>query len=276
MNKAQCTESQLAGFVNRLPLMPGNIDKVFYAQDHLEQENDLLDVIKHDPGLCADVLHIANSMFSQRVETIEQALHSVGLKPIIEQLVEIAHDEQSLRGQMVNSACLGEYYAHSQEIAFGCKLLAQAANMPAHQVDIYEVAGLIHDIGRLVTMLARDVNIIELMGSSIEQMQSILEDEQLLIGMDHCQVGAMVCQKWNLSATLIDGVLRHHDPVRPESSSKAAAVIFASHFLGLYGLMDVSAMMPQEILRCIGLDRTGFDLTAREFSDRLEPTAIIK
>jgi hypothetical protein len=81
-------EDKVTEFIHRLPPMPGNVGELLDAAN-VQQMNDdeLLAFVKQDPGLCTDLLHLANT-FSIRPEghddTIEEAVNSVGIKPLIQ------------------------------------------------------------------------------------------------------------------------------------------------------------------------------------------------
>ncbi len=81
-------ENKVTEFIHRLPPMPGNVGELLNAANLQEMDDEeLLAFVKQDPGLCADLLHLANT-FSIRAEghddTIEEAVNSVGIKPLVQ------------------------------------------------------------------------------------------------------------------------------------------------------------------------------------------------
>ena len=51
------------------------------------------------------------------------------------------------------------------------------------------------------------------------------------MGMDHCEVGARICRRWNFSPVVQEAVLRHHSPILDGDFCFAGALIFLSHFV---------------------------------------------
>jgi HD-like signal output (HDOD) protein len=78
-------ENKVTEFIHRFPPMPGNVGELLDAVNVQQMgDEELLEYVKQDPGLCADLLHLANT-FSIRPEghddTTEEAVNSVGIKP---------------------------------------------------------------------------------------------------------------------------------------------------------------------------------------------------
>jgi len=58
-------ESQIVDLVDRLPPMPKNIDSLLRsAGEDRQHEEELIELAEQDPGLCADLLHQANTIES--------------------------------------------------------------------------------------------------------------------------------------------------------------------------------------------------------------------
>jgi HD-like signal output (HDOD) protein len=103
--------------------------------------------------------------------------------------------------------------------------------MAQEEREIYAVAGLIHDIGRLAIMVASNRTSAHVLGTLWDKMASVVHDENASVGMNHCDVGAKICRKWNFSPIIQEGVLRHHTPLVDSDFSTPGAIIFVSHFL---------------------------------------------
>jgi len=114
-------------------------------------------MVKHDPGLCADLLHLANesSDASQSIETIDEAFEYLGRQPII-QLIRYYYARNSIRKHFNSLKYLQQYFIHSQNISKACRILTKISGAGPHDRELYATAGLIHDIGRLVIFLASD------------------------------------------------------------------------------------------------------------------------
>ena len=144
--------------VLKLPSVPRSTEKLLDGiQDGLSRD-ELLAVVKDDPGLCAELLRLQACMHPQgceRIDSIEKAVERVG----IESLAAVAcasSIQNALRGDVRHGHLLDEYFHHSREIAQTCPILAEVIGLQQRQREFYQMAGLLHDIGRLVMVLAAD------------------------------------------------------------------------------------------------------------------------
>ena len=271
MQEKEELSRKVAILIKKLPPMPDNIGQLMDAKINSHQEDTaVLGLIENDPGLCADLLHLANN-FSHNsgeiVETIDDAIQQIGIQPLV-QLIGVSYARNTIQKKFASLEHLNQYFEHSQDISLSCRILAELLGMPKHQREMYAVIGLIHDIGRLVIMVASNRTSIPLMGTSWDEMISIVHDEKELLGMNHCEVGMQVCSNWNFSPILNEGVLRHHTPLIDDDFSPLGAVIFVSHFVAISdftGQMLVERL-PSEFLDRLNLSRSAFEKAQRIYN----------
>lgn len=254
---------KVALLINKLPPMPDNISRLMATEINSRQDyTEVLDLIENDPGLCADLLHLANDFcydLGEIVETIDDAIQRIGIQPLV-QLIGVSYAGNTIQEEFAALEHLNQYFEHSQDISRSCRILAEILEMPEHQREMYAVIGLIHDIGRLIIMIASNRISVPLMGTSWDKMISIVHDEKEIIGMDHCEVGMQLCSNWNFSPILNEGVLRHHTPLLGDDFNLTGAVIFVSHFVSFSdftGQMLVE-MLPAELLDRVNLSKNAF------------------
>lgn len=256
-------ENKVTEFIHRLPPMPCNVSDLLNGVN-LQQMKDeeLLAFVKRDPGLCADLLHLANT-FSIRLEghddTIEEAVSSVGIKPLI-QLIGVWYARDIIAKEFDILDHLDDYFRHSQEISLACRTMSEILEANEHDCQVAYVAGLIHDMGRLVIMLLGNELTVPLLGTPCEMMNTIVEQEQKVMGMDHCRVGMQLCKKWNFSELLQQAVLRHHSPLIDSDFDYLGGLIFTCHFVACSDFTGetLAAMLPCELLDRLKLTPEGF------------------
>lgn len=110
----------------------------------------IADIIEKDPDLTARLLRFANSAFfglSMRISTVTEAISLIGVEHVqnlltvsnvIEQFAEISEEFVSMRS----------FWEHSLACGIASRLIALEGRLP--KPDRFFVAGLLHDIGRLV------------------------------------------------------------------------------------------------------------------------------
>ncbi|MBW7991903.1 MAG: HDOD domain-containing protein [Planctomycetes bacterium] len=267
-------ENKVTEFIHRLPPMPGNVGELLNAANVQEMnDEELLAFVKQDPGLCADLLHLANT-FSIRAEghddTIEEAVNSVGIKPLI-QLIGVWYARDIIAKEFDILDHLNDYFQHSQEISLACQAMSEILEADEHDCQVAYVAGLIHDMGRLAIILLSNRVTAPLLGTPCALMEAIVDQEQKLVGMDHCRVGMQLCKKWNFSQLLQQAVLRHHSPLIDSDFDRLGAIIFTCHFVACSDFTGetLAAMLPYELLDRLNLTPESFNRTQQIYCARM-------
>jgi HD-like signal output (HDOD) protein len=256
-------ERKVSMLVSRLPPMPDNINRLLnMAGKGSIVESTVLEMIKADSGLCANLLHLANTFrndYEAPIDTIEGAVDNVGVLPLV-QLIRIWYANQAINTELNKIEHIEDYSVHSQNISLGCKILAGLLKLENQESQMFATAGLIHDIGRLVLLLASDRKKVNLLGTSVDKLDSIIRNENEMLGMNHCEVGMYICQKWNLSDLLQQGILRHHTPLIGQDFNFTGALIFIAHFLTESDFTGetVINLLPKELIKKISLSTNDF------------------
>ena len=254
---------KITELVGRLPLFPHNIDELLtIAVKPTEDNKEILRLIESDPDLSAELLQVARSYYGTvaEINTIEDAVSQVGLRALV-QLIGISYARNAIFEEFNSLKYLSEYIDHSEDISTSCRILAEISGVPQDELEIYTVAGLIHDVGRLAIMVANNRTSAHVLGTLWDKMASVIHDEKATLGTDHCDIGMRICRKWNFSSIVQDGVLRHHSPLYDSEFSFAGALIFVSHFLSVSDPSGeiLSSLMASEVLNKLALTSSDFD-----------------
>lgn len=274
MEQRQDLARKVAQLIEILPPMPDNIARLMAIRlDSTDGYMEALGLIENDPGLCTDLLHLANNFrfdSAKPIETINDAVNRIGIQPLV-QLIAVAYAGKTIKKEFAILQHLNDYFRHSQDISLCCQILAGLQDLPGHQRQMFAVAGLIHDIGRLIIMVASNKTTVHLMGTSWEKMTTVVGDEKKILGLNHCDVGMQLCSKWNFSPVLQEGVLRHHTPLINTDFSFPGGVIFISHFVSFSDLTGeiLSTMVGPELLNCLHLTLSDFCRAQQIFQSRV-------
>jgi HD-like signal output (HDOD) protein len=130
---------------------------------------------------------------------------------------------------------------------------------------MYCVAGLTHDIGRAVIMLAGERDAATLVGTSPDKLEEIVANEQAIYGMNHCNIGESLFSKWRVSKIMSEGILRHHSPMVDDDFCLPGAIIFVSHFVTMSDFTGeiIAKMLPQRLLNALHLSPSAIDTVRR-------------
>lgn len=254
---------KITELVDKLPLFPHNIDGLLATAVKPSEDNkDILRLIESEPELSAELLQVARSYYGTAadIKTIEDAVNHVGIQALV-QLIGISYARNAIQEEFTALKYLNEYIDHSEDISTSCRILAEVSGIPKGELEIYTIAGLIHDVGRLAIMVASNRTSANVLGTLWDKMASVIHDEKLTLGTNHCDIGMRICRKWNFSPVIQEGVLRHHTPLFDSDFSFAGALIFISHFLSASDPSGeiLSTLIASEVLAKLNLTSTDFN-----------------
>ena len=163
--------------------------------------------------------------------------------------------------KIVTSKLWQEYEEHSREISSVCRTLTEILGMSEHDQQKYCAAGLTHDIGRAVIMIAGEPKAASLVGTSPDRLDEIVKSEEEAYGMNHCHIGEKLYKKWRVSKIMSEGILRHHTPIVDDDVCLPGAIIFVSHFVTMSDFTGeiIAKMLPNNLLDALHLTPKDID-----------------
>ena len=235
----------------------------------------LTKLIEADPILTAHVLQVANSALHRRsgkIESFSQAVEHLGFRNIknlltttISRTIFISHDTH------INNALNG-IIEHCQAVAILARNVAGIAGAPDTEPSY--VAGLLHDIGKLVTA----VYLLEFERSmpTREAIEWITREEWLLvINSIHRTIGQAFIANWGLPEILEKIVDESDNYDTSDRVSPLNSVLFSNALAkreGLYeGSYDSSAVNSMIMIgkSLLGVDDDVIAGLTREISDHI-------
>jgi HD-like signal output (HDOD) protein len=260
-----------------LPAMPHVASKVLeLSSDPSTCAPQLQQVIADDQAMAARILKIANSAMyacSRRVKTLSEAIVMLGFN--------------SIRSLVVTSAARNLYAGASSRLglkerllwehSIGCACAGRMLATPRWPLMAEEafLAGLMHDIGKLVLNLQIPERFDEVVQIVYNEHRGFCETERELLGFDHAQVGALLVNKWKLTPLLEETIGLHHDPQAITADRPLLLCLDAAnqlcHRLGI-GFKDDPELdlLAQPSLRQLGLTPTELDGLAGKLQETLE------
>lgn len=178
----------------------------------------LYDLISCDPAIAARVLKIANSPFfghPGKVGEIEQAIMLLGYEHIRNIAVSVSVVSMfSKRGDMN----LRNFWVHSFEVGFLAAYIAENATMVSSQRAF--LAGLLHDIGRLIFYKLYRDKYKGLLGTD-----DLLEKEIEVFGCDHAEAGSWFAKKNRFPVEQVLAIQYHHVPSRTKEFADIVSIV---------------------------------------------------
>lgn len=174
--------------------------------------SDIAKVIREDPGLTARLLRIVNSAFynfPSRVETISQAVTIVGTQQL--SALALATSVMNMfKGIQSSLVSMDSFWRHSIACGLAARVLATLRR--DNNAERFLVAGMLHDIGRLIMFTKLTEKSQEILETARQRPQLLYETERDALGFTHAVVGGLLLQNWKLPGSLEEIVMHHHNP----------------------------------------------------------------
>lgn len=206
----------LPDIVHRINLM---------VEDPNSSAVDIGHLISQDPALTARLLKVVNSPmfgFPSRIDTVSMAITILGTRQLRDLVLATAvvgkfHD---LTNAVID---METFWCHSICAAVTARIISQ--HLKANNNERFFVAGLLHDIGKLVMYLSHpdaSHQVIELNEQPAIDTSAV---EKLIFGFTHADVSAELLSQWRLPESLIEPARYHHHPIRATHFPTETAVV---------------------------------------------------
>lgn len=200
---------------------------------------DIAEIISQDLSLSTRLLKIANSSFysfSEKIETITHAVSVIGSS----QLRDLASGTYAIKtfaGVPSESISMDSFWQHS--IASGIAARILAIYMRVEDPERLYIAGMLHDVGRLILYSNFQSESSQLLNSYQSSKKSLYEVERDEIGCDHGLIGGLVLEGWNFPGFQIEVAKFHHTPLKAIKYPLETAIVHTAdmiaHMIGLDG-----------------------------------------
>lgn len=223
---------RIAQNVLSLPALPTIIAKMIELMDDPRTSaSQLTKLISTDQVLTAKILKLANSAyygFPRRIGTINLAIVVLGFDTIKDLGLSASIVERFKKRSNDPLFDMSLFWEHSIACGVIGKRLARELNYRVSG-EVF-VAGLMHDIGKLILNQYFLKEFSEIMQRIRNEEKSFLQSEMEIIGVSHAVIGSWLAEKWNLPTQLVEVIEFHHNPDKaPEQSQIASVIQFADH-----------------------------------------------
>lgn len=205
--------------------LPEVYTRLTQALDNPHTSTGLIaDIISEDSGLTARLLRLVNSAFygfPVRVETVSRAVMIVGTRQIAD-LALATSVMSAFDGIPADLVDMESFWLHG--VTTGLAARNVASHRGASSVERFFVAGVLHDIGRLVLFKREPAAMRGALLRCAEGGELLLSVERELFGFDHAALGGALLRAWKLPESLEDMVAFHHAPARCTHSEEAALI----------------------------------------------------
>lgn len=225
-------------------------------------------VVSKDVALSAKLLKIVNTPyygFPQRVDTLSRAIVLLGHNKIVNLAlgISVVSMFKGLSSDMLDMAA---FWRHS--VACGVVGMTLAVHCGERDEERFFVAGLLHDLGRLIMLKNRIQAIQAVLGEGRSRKISLHALERERWGFSHSELAQRVLEKWQFPENLIIAIGHHHSPGACGYAREAAVTHVADFLahclaLGRSGSTLVPSLDP-EAWNSLGLSQNVLPVLARQ------------
>jgi HD-like signal output (HDOD) protein len=224
--------ANLVGSVKDLPVLP----RTYMALRRKLAEPDasireVVNIVEQDVAISAKVLQLVNSAFfglPREVSSVKTAVGFLGIDTL--QNLVLSAGVFSIFDQLekLPGFSCEELQAHSQ---LTVKIAGQIP-ASAHVRGIAVVAGMLHDVGKLVLATRAPEHFRRALKGAETEGRPLHAVETELMGVSHAEVGAYLLGIWGLPSPVVEAVAHHHHPARvPQDSLDAVGIVYISNIL---------------------------------------------
>lgn len=202
--------------VKDLPSLPIVVQKIRQSlSDSNTNAESISLILKDDPAMSSKILRVANSAvfgLPQKVESVNQAIAILGFSAI---------GNIAMTASVFSSFSKGnrdfdrrEFWRHSISVGFGMTAvyeLSKESLGKKYSKDVLHLAGLLHDMGKMVFDEFFHTDFIEAVKLARKDATPLFHAEREVFGLDHAELGAWLGAKWNLNDEVVHAIRYHHE-----------------------------------------------------------------
>ena len=226
---------QLATRIKSLPTLPALYQRL---TDELRKDDASMEqigeIISHDIGMTSKILQLVNSAFfglPQPISSPGDAVMYLGLSTVRALVLSLQVFSQ-FKNPQLEGFSLEALANHCWTTAVLARRIARAESGDTKMMDQCFLAGLLHDIGRIILADGLPEQYAKVWNEAHEKHLLVWQAEQSEFGATHADVGAYLLGLWGLPNPVVEAVALQHSPALCVTTgfSPLAAVHVASAF----------------------------------------------
>ncbi len=159
-------------------------------------------LIQLDPGLSANVLQVANSVYFSsvaKIVSLRRAIIQIGLEEALN-IVQVVFYRNSLPKFPKTKGILSDkdYWNHSWACAIACKSLGHPAIGTKLLPGELYIAGLLHGLGKMILAILRPIEFMQCLENSVDFQQPLAETQLDIFGTTDADIATELLNIWQL------------------------------------------------------------------------------
>jgi putative nucleotidyltransferase with HDIG domain len=196
--------------LEELPLLPMVVTRIMMLDpDDRNYFEKVLALAEEDPTFAVRLIRMANSvafMPSDPIVDLKSAMTRIGTRHIAAMLTSLSVMEIFVPTR----EDIRNLWLHSIQTAVGARLMTARYLSGLLSAEEAYLCGLLHDIGRFVLFETVTEETRHINEEDWESTEELIELEQQRLGVNHSELGWLLCRKWHMPEKVSTVVKEHH------------------------------------------------------------------
>lgn len=199
--------------IDHLPSLPSVYMEIQDAlNDPDSSVDDIAAIVEKDIAMSSKLLQLVNSAFFgyyRDIKSPAKAVHLLGIETV-KSLVLALKVFSKFEGGAVSEGFLDDLWQHSFETAVFCRDIMKSISEAQIDEENAFVAGLLHDVGKLILAANMPDRYAEAISLAREQDIELRKAEFRVFKASHAEVGGYLLGIWGLPGDIVEAVTFHH------------------------------------------------------------------
>ncbi|MFN8109295.1 MAG: HDOD domain-containing protein [Thermoleophilia bacterium] len=219
--------TRAADALGDLPVLSGTVGRVVALADDPESSTgEMVATLESDESFAVNLLRFANSAHNARpirASSVRQAVTLLGRVAVKRLALEAATYRFLEQVPGNGSASRGQMHVHAVTVASAAAAFAECVGA---EVDTAHLAGLLHDVGKLLMPTAFGEDAAEDVARRSPGGAARVKLEREVFGIDHAAAGGLLIARWGLPDAVAEAVRLHHgDPRGAAPATREVAAV---------------------------------------------------
>jgi len=279
----QAADAILKHQVDRLDVIPAVAIKLLrLTNDENSSVSDLSHIIQTEPTLTAKVLRNVNSAafaLPHKVTSIKRAINILGFSAVRQLTLNQLFYKKLVSHNTKQEFDRLFFWQHCLFVASLSRAIASA--LKHEDPDSIYVAGLMHDIGKIVLESHGKVTYSDFVLACKNDKQATLDSEHDFFGLTHAELGFVFCQQWEIPEHISAIVYCHHQMPNSDSpyakyAMDIAIVSFANYIAWMQGIGSTSEnLLPDldpSVSKSLAIEKLDLELLLKQVDQEMQET----
>ena len=228
------TLKEIVSNLDALPVLPQLYDDI--NMELISDDPSLQSVsaiISRDVAMSAEILKLVNSSFfgfARHIGSVEQAVTMLGVS-IIKSLVLTVHVFSIFDTKKSPLISINQLWEHCIRVSNLARRICREDNCVRELADNACIAGMLHDIGKLVFASTCTEQYNEVLQKARNENRRTWDVEREIMGTTHAEAGAYLMGLWGMPDDVVEAIAFHHTPVSAPTDYRPLTSVHVSNVL---------------------------------------------